>query len=193
MISRATMAPSGREIEYKLRAKAPIEIARVDALLRETGLPVRSRGSVVHVDVYLDTRDHALRRRGFGLRMRRADDAPCAVLTCTDRGRRDGARFDRREIEAPWLGAAPPPTVPDLPPEMRRILPAGEVGALVALSTGTIPGALALAGIVLASALFLGRAFCGWICPFGAMHHGIASHARVPTMHVNIDVKFRLE
>ncbi|MFM1873419.1 MAG: hypothetical protein RL398_2841 [Planctomycetota bacterium] len=131
MISHATMAPSGREIEYKLRAKAPIEIARVDALLRETGLPVRSRGSVVHVDVYLDTRDHALRRRGFGLRMRRADDAPCAVLTCKDRGRRDGARFDRREIEAPWLGAAPPPTVTDLPPEMRRILPAGEVGALV--------------------------------------------------------------
>lgn len=26
-----------------------------------------------------------------------------------------------------------------------------------------------------------------------AMHHNIASHARVPTMHVNIDVKFRLE
>jgi len=48
------------------------------------------------------------------------------------------------------------------------------VGTLVLLSTGALPGALALGGIVLASALLLGRAFCGWICPFGAMHHGIS-------------------
>ena len=48
------------------------------------------------------------------------------------------------------------------------------VGALVLLSTGAIPGALALGGIVFAIALLLGRVFCGWICPFGAMHHGIA-------------------
>ena len=48
------------------------------------------------------------------------------------------------------------------------------VGALVVLSTGAIPGALVLGGIVLALALLLGRAFCGWICPFGAMHHGIS-------------------
>ena len=49
-------------------------------------------------------------------------------------------------------------------------------GALVALAAHALPGALALSGIVLATALFLGRAFCGWICPFGAMHHAI-SHA----------------
>jgi MauM/NapG family ferredoxin protein len=50
------------------------------------------------------------------------------------------------------------------------------VGALVALSAHALPGALVFSGIVLATALFLGRGFCGWICPFGAMHHGI-SHA----------------
>jgi polyferredoxin len=48
------------------------------------------------------------------------------------------------------------------------------VGALVALAAHALPGALALSGLVLATALFLGRAFCGWICPFGAMHCGIA-------------------
>jgi ferredoxin len=48
------------------------------------------------------------------------------------------------------------------------------IGLLVVLATGGVPGAVVLSGIVLASALLLGRAFCGWLCPFGAMHHGIA-------------------
>ncbi len=44
-------------------------------------------------------------------------------------------------------------------------------GALVLLSTGTIPGAMIFGLIVLASGFLLGRSFCGWICPMGTMNH----------------------
>ncbi len=45
------------------------------------------------------------------------------------------------------------------------------IGLIVALSTGTVPGALIFGLVVLGSAAFLGRGFCGWICPMGTMNH----------------------
>jgi len=48
------------------------------------------------------------------------------------------------------------------------------VGVIVAFSSGTVSGALALGLVVLASAFFLGRAFCGWICPMGTMNHAVS-------------------
>ena len=44
-------------------------------------------------------------------------------------------------------------------------------GALMLLTTGTIPGAMILGLIVLASGFLFGRGFCGWICPMGTMNH----------------------
>jgi hypothetical protein len=39
------------------------------------------------------------------------------------------------------------------------------------LSTGTLYGNLWWAGITLGLTLLLGRFFCGWVCPFGTLHH----------------------
>ncbi len=44
-------------------------------------------------------------------------------------------------------------------------------GAMVLLSTWTIPTSMLFGLIVLATAIFLGRAFCGWVCPMGTMNH----------------------
>ena len=38
------------------------------------------------------------------------------------------------------------------------------------LTTGTVYKGLLLALITIVATLFLGRVFCGWVCPFGAMH-----------------------
>lgn len=43
----------------------------------------------------------------------------------------------------------------------------------VLLSTGELPGWMFLSAIVLVSAFFLGRVFCGWVCPLGTMNHAI--------------------
>jgi polyferredoxin len=44
-------------------------------------------------------------------------------------------------------------------------------GAMVLLTTGTIPGAMILGLIVLASGFAFGRGFCGWVCPMGTLNH----------------------
>ncbi|HUT77915.1 MAG TPA: 4Fe-4S binding protein, partial [Polyangia bacterium] len=49
------------------------------------------------------------------------------------------------------------------------------VGLITLLGTGTIPKAMLLGLITLGSALLLGRAFCGWICPLGTLNHVIGS------------------
>ncbi|MCP4604960.1 MAG: 4Fe-4S dicluster domain-containing protein [Proteobacteria bacterium] len=50
-------------------------------------------------------------------------------------------------------------------------------GAIVLLTTGTIPGAMIFGLIVLASGLLLGRAFCSWVCPMGTMNHLVSEIA----------------
>lgn len=39
-----------------------------------------------------------------------------------------------------------------------------------ALSTGTLYGGLAWALVTIVLTIFLGRFFCGWVCPFGSLH-----------------------
>ncbi len=43
----------------------------------------------------------------------------------------------------------------------------------VLLSTGELPGLMFLSAIVLISAFFFGRFFCGWVCPLGTLNHAI--------------------
>jgi polyferredoxin len=45
------------------------------------------------------------------------------------------------------------------------------VAAMTLLSTHTIYRGLAWSLVVLALTLVFGRVFCGWICPFGTLHH----------------------
>lgn len=45
------------------------------------------------------------------------------------------------------------------------------VGIMVLLSTGTVPGAVLWGLVTLISGFFLGRAFCGWVCPMGTLNH----------------------
>jgi len=45
------------------------------------------------------------------------------------------------------------------------------VGAMTLLSTHTVYRGLAWSLVVLALTLVFGRVFCGWICPFGTLHH----------------------
>ncbi len=41
-------------------------------------------------------------------------------------------------------------------------------------SAHLLPAALFLALVVVAATLLFGRAFCGWVCPFGTLHHATA-------------------
>ena len=41
----------------------------------------------------------------------------------------------------------------------------------LALADGGFPVALLLAAALLLLTLVLGRFFCGWVCPFGTLHH----------------------
>jgi polyferredoxin len=45
------------------------------------------------------------------------------------------------------------------------------VAAMTLLSTKTIYRGLAYSLVVVALTLVFGRVFCGWICPFGTLHH----------------------
>ena len=44
-------------------------------------------------------------------------------------------------------------------------------GAMVLLSTRTIPGAMIWGLIVLISGFIVGRGFCSWVCPMGTLNH----------------------
>ena len=39
------------------------------------------------------------------------------------------------------------------------------IGLIVALGSGAVSGSLVFGLVVLGTAFFLGRAFCGWVCP----------------------------
>jgi len=46
---------------------------------------------------------------------------------------------------------------------------------LVFLSTWTVPSTLLWSLIVLGTAVFLGRFFCGWVCPMGTLNHACSA------------------
>jgi polyferredoxin len=48
------------------------------------------------------------------------------------------------------------------------------VAFMTALSTHTVYRGLLLSLIILTITVVVGRAFCGWICPFGTIHHFVA-------------------
>ncbi len=52
------------------------------------------------------------------------------------------------------------------------------VGAITLLGDCTVPGAMILSLVTLGSALLLGRAFCGWVCPLGTLNHLVGSIRR---------------
>jgi polyferredoxin len=49
------------------------------------------------------------------------------------------------------------------------------------LSAHKLPAALFLALVFLPVTLLFGRAFCGWVCPFGTLHHAV-SFAGAPSV-----------
>lgn len=108
------------EVEFKLRATGPLEVAAVDAHLREHGLACRAADLDEHLDVYLDDDRHSLQRSGIGLRLRRS--ANRTTLTCKRGGTRNGAKHEREEIEAPWSADEAPKTSAQLPEPIRMAL-----------------------------------------------------------------------
>ena len=73
------------------------------------------------------------------------------------------------------LGACTLKTVDHLPLVRDNLSKFLEADPLVALSTavttGTVYRGLVWSLVVLIPTLLIGRAFCGWVCPFGALHH----------------------
>lgn len=106
------------EHEYKLRATAPIEIAQIDALIREVGCSCPRAESEEYVDTYFDDALSSLRANGCGLRWRRR--ALGGKITWKSTGqRRDGGLFVRRELEASWDRPEAPGSAADLPDSVR--------------------------------------------------------------------------
>ncbi|HON22510.1 MAG TPA: 4Fe-4S binding protein [Syntrophales bacterium] len=50
------------------------------------------------------------------------------------------------------------------------------------LASRSFYGAFALAGAVIVVTIFLGRVFCGWICPFGTLHQMVGGLRRIKTV-----------
>jgi polyferredoxin len=48
------------------------------------------------------------------------------------------------------------------------------VAAMTLLSTHAVYRGLAWSLVIVALTLVFGRVFCGWICPFGTLHHFFA-------------------
>lgn len=107
-----------REIEFKLRTRQPLEVASVDACLREAPPNCVALDSELHRDVYVDTDDFGLRARGAGLRLRTTAGPASPELTFKSRVRRDGARHERIERTVAWPSAQPPSHVDQLPGDL---------------------------------------------------------------------------
>ena len=45
------------------------------------------------------------------------------------------------------------------------------IAVAIGLATGALYGGMILSLFVLIPTIFLGRFFCGWVCPFGTLHH----------------------
>jgi CHAD domain-containing protein len=106
-----------REREFRLRATSPIEVAAIDAALREAGLQCTSTESTTQVDTYLD--DEAGRLAGAGVGLRQRADHRGRTLCCKYGSSRDGALFVRTEIEEPWPTEALPEDAAGLPLSLR--------------------------------------------------------------------------
>jgi triphosphatase len=118
-----------RESEYKLRATRPLEVAAVDAVLRELGLPCRATATSEHTDTYLDDERGTLLAAGIGLRLRHTDGK--RVLTCKNKGTQQDGLFVREEVDGEWAAASTPTRASELPPPLRdRIEPFVLDGAL---------------------------------------------------------------
>lgn len=136
--------PDHVETEFKLRARQPLEVAAIDAALREFGAGCRRAESRRHTDVYLDDARGSLAQAGIGLRLRA--DPSGRQLACKGRPRtapdtgngtangdgrtaaaeaiagpasvRDGL-FVRTELQTSWAGQAPPRRAGELAAELR--------------------------------------------------------------------------
>ncbi|MCB9883842.1 MAG: CHAD domain-containing protein [Planctomycetes bacterium] len=108
------------ETEFKLRARQPLEVAAVDARLRQAGLSCSAATFVDQLDTYLDDAGASLREAGVGLRLRRTQQG--ATLTCKRRGTRQGARYEREELECDWPGGDLPTSTTQLPIAIRDVV-----------------------------------------------------------------------
>ncbi|MCA8951183.1 MAG: CHAD domain-containing protein [Planctomycetes bacterium] len=105
------------ETEFKLRTARSLEIALVDAALRESGFGSAGANAKRHNDIYLDDAARSLAQSGIGLRVRVGRTG--STVTCKHRGERAGALFVREELEAEWRAPTTPPTAAELPQPLR--------------------------------------------------------------------------
>lgn len=113
--------PAEIETEFRLRAANALEVAAIDAVVREAGFTAHDASSRHHVDVYLDDAVASLQRAGIGLRQRRHGDA--ARLTGKVRGGSNGeGRFVREEWDAAWPQKDAPRSAAELPPPLRDVI-----------------------------------------------------------------------
>jgi len=108
------------ESEFKLRAREPIEVATVDAVLRELRQNCRLAASRSHTDTYLDDERGSLIRQGIGLRLRAGGGR--RLLTCKAQRKDDGRLFIRDEVEVPWQAEQLPTSAEELPAELRPLI-----------------------------------------------------------------------
>lgn len=108
------------EREFKLRAKQTIEIAAIDAALRELGATCRLSETVRHTDTYLDDSRATLLREGIGLRIRSKQGQK--QLTYKSRKQSEGGLFVRDEVEAEWPTDELPQSAATLPEDVRVII-----------------------------------------------------------------------
>lgn len=108
----------GVESEFKLRSAHPVELATIDAFLREADLEVTASATRRLGDIYLDDAGMSLREEGLGLRLR-VEHGGCTI-TCKGPAERRGALFVRPEASAPWPSPTTPRTAADLPLELRN-------------------------------------------------------------------------
>ena len=66
---------------------------------------------------------------------------------------------------------------------VRFLLELDPLSALAVLaSSWVLPAGLAIALVVVALTVLFGRAFCGWVCPVGTLHHaGLVADAEAPS------------
>ena len=108
------------EREFKLRARQTIEIAAIDAALRELETNCRLSTTHRHSDTYLDDERGSLMQQGIGLRVR--SNSGTRTLCCKTRAQTDSGLFVRQEFEADWISESLPQSASDLTDEIQTLL-----------------------------------------------------------------------